>query len=132
MADALVDALVALHAVDPDEVGLGDLGRRDGYLERQLRRWLGQSEKATASVQAPRLPDLAARLGESMPQSPPSRIVHGDYRMDNCVYDADDPGRIWAILDWELSTLVTRSPTWRRPRCTGAMPTVRPCRSSRA
>lgn len=105
MSDALVDALVALHAVDPDEVGLGDLGRRDGYLERQLRRWLGQSEKATASVQAPRLPDLAARLGESMPQSPRSRIVHGDYRMDNCVYDADDPGRIRAILDWELSTL---------------------------
>ncbi|WP_431190380.1 phosphotransferase family protein [Janibacter cremeus] len=105
MTDALVDALVALHAVDPDEVGLGDLGRRDGYLERQLRRWLGQSEKATKSVQAPRLPDLAARLGESMPTSPPSRIVHGDYRMDNCVYDADDPGRIRAVLDWELSTL---------------------------
>lgn len=105
MADALVDALVALHAVDPDEVGLGDLGRRDGYLERQLRRWLGQSEKATASVQAPRLPDLASRLGESMPTSPPSRIVHGDFRMDNCVFAADDPGRINAVLDWELSTL---------------------------
>lgn len=105
MADALVDVLVALHSVDPDEVGLGDLGRREGYLERQLRRWLGQSEKATESVQAPRLPDLAARLGESMPTSPPSRIVHGDYRMDNCVYDADDPGRIRAVLDWELSTL---------------------------
>lgn len=105
MADALVDALVALHAVDPDEVGLQDLGRPDGYLERQLRRWLGQSEKASASVRAPRLPELAARLGESMPQSPRARIVHGDFRMDNCVYDVADPGRIWAVLDWELSTL---------------------------
>lgn len=105
MAEALVDALVALHAVDPDEVGLGDLGRPDGYLERQLRRWLGQSAKASESVRAPRLPELAARLGESMPVSPPSRIVHGDFRMDNCVFAADDPGRINAVLDWELSTL---------------------------
>lgn len=105
MADALVDVLVALHGVDPDEVGLGDLGRREGYLERQLRRWLGQSEKAAESVRAPRLPDLAARLGESMPTSPASRITHGDYRMDNCVYGTGDPGRIRAVLDWELSTL---------------------------
>ncbi|NNG21006.1 phosphotransferase family protein [Naumannella sp. ID2617S] len=105
MADAQVDALVALHTVDPDAVGLGDLGRPDGYLERQLRRWLGQSEKASESVRADRLPDLARRLGESLPTSPPSRIIHGDYRMDNCVVDADDPGRIRAVLDWELSTL---------------------------
>lgn len=105
MADAQIDALVALHAVDQDAVGLGDLGRPEGYLERQLRRWLGQSEKSSDSVRAERLPDLAARLGESMPTSPSSRIIHGDYRLDNYVVDPDDPGRIKAILDWELSTL---------------------------
>lgn len=105
MADAQIDAMVALHAVDQDAVGLGDLGRPEGYLERQLRRWLGQSEKASASVRADRLPELAARLGRDLPTSPSSRIIHGDYRMDNCVVDADDPGRIKAILDWELSTL---------------------------
>ena len=105
MADAQIDAMVALHAVDQNAVGLGDLGRPDGYLERQLRRWLGQSEKASDSVRADRLPDLAARLGESMPTSPSSRIIHGDYRLDNYVVDPDDPGRIKAILDWELSTL---------------------------
>ncbi|AVM63097.1 MULTISPECIES: phosphotransferase family protein [Dietzia] len=105
MADAQIDALVALHAVDQDAVGLSDLGRPEGYLERQLRRWLGQSEKSSASVRAERLPDLAARLGESMPTSPSSRIIHGDYRLDNYVVDPDDPGRIKAILDWELSTL---------------------------
>lgn len=105
MADAQIDAMVALHAVDQNAVGLGDLGRPEGYLERQLRRWLGQSEKASATVRADRLPELAARLGESKPTSPSSRIIHGDYRMDNCVVDPDDPGRIKAILDWELSTL---------------------------
>lgn len=105
MADAQIDALVALHAVDQEAVGLGDLGRPDGYLERQLRRWLGQSEKASQKVRADRLPELAARLGESMPTSPSSRIIHGDYRLDNYVVDPDDPGRILAILDWELSTL---------------------------
>ncbi len=105
MADAQIDALVALHAVDQNAVGLGDLGRPDGYLERQLRRWLGQSEKASESVRSERLPELAARLGESMPTSPSSRIIHGDYRLDNYVVDPDDPGRIKAILDWEPSTL---------------------------
>lgn len=105
MADAQIDAMVALHAVDQNEVGLGDLGRPDGYLERQLRRWLGQSEKASDSVRAERLPALAERLGQDMPTSPSSRIIHGDYRLDNCVVDPDDPGRIKAILDWELSTL---------------------------
>lgn len=105
MADAQIDAMVALHAVDPEAVGLGDLGRPDGYLERQLRRWVGQSEKASDSVRADRLPELARRLGEEIPSSPSSRIIHGDYRMDNCVVDPDDPGRIKAILDWELSTL---------------------------
>ena len=105
MADAQIDALVALHAVDQNAVGLGELGRPDGYLERQLRRWLGQSEKASQTVRADRLPVLAARLGESMPTSPSSRIIHGDYRLDNYVVDPVDPGRILAILDWELSTL---------------------------
>ena len=105
MADAQIDAMVALHAVDQNAVGLGDLGRPDGYLERQLRRWLGQSEKASDSVRADRLPELAARLGESMPTSPSSRITHGDYRLDNYVVDPGDPGTILAILDWELSTL---------------------------
>ena len=105
MADALIDVMVELHAVEPESVGLGDLGKPDGYLQRQLRRWLGQSEKANDSVRTDRLPALAHRLGETMPVSPPPRIVHGDYRMDNCIYDEANPGRIKAVLDWELSTL---------------------------
>lgn len=105
IADALVDSLVALHHVDPASVGLGDLGRPTGYLERQIRRWLGQSAKAAPSVAAPRLSELAERLSASMPQAPEGCIVHGDFRLDNCVMDAVDPGRVRAVLDWELSTL---------------------------
>lgn len=105
MANALIDVMVELHSVEPESVGLGDLGKPDGYLERQLRRWLGQSEKANDSVRTDRLPELAHRLRETMPASPPPRIIHGDYRMDNCIYDDQQPGRIKAVLDWELSTL---------------------------
>lgn len=105
MADAMADTLAALHMTDPDTAGLGDLGKRTGYLDRQLRRWLGQSEKAAESVRAPQLPVLAAELRASMPAERTARITHGDFRMDNCVFDTRNPGRIRAVLDWELSTL---------------------------
>ena len=105
IADAMADTLAALHMTDPDAVGLGELGKRAGYLDRQLRRWLGQSEKAAESVRAPQLPVLAEELRASMPTERPARITHGDFRMDNCVFDTRNPGRIRAVLDWELSTL---------------------------
>jgi len=103
----LIDVLADLHAVDPAAVGLGDYGRPAGYLERQIRRWTMQWE-------ATRLPDdagggeldrLAVRLREQMPASPAGPIVHGDYRMDNVLLDPSTPGKVAAVLDWELSTL---------------------------
>ena len=105
MANTMADALAALHSIDPDEVGLGDLGKKTGYLDRQLRRWLGQSEKAADSVRAPKLATLAAELRAAMRTEREARITHGDFRMDNCVFDAERPGVIRAVLDWELSTL---------------------------
>ncbi|GAA5116368.1 phosphotransferase family protein [Pseudonocardia adelaidensis] len=107
---ALVDVLVALHGVDPHAVGLGDFGRPDGYLTRQVRRWVAQWEQARDGVPADaataaELSRLAERLTAAVPATQRHTIVHGDYRIDNCLFDAADPGRIRAVLDWELSTL---------------------------
>jgi aminoglycoside phosphotransferase (APT) family kinase protein len=102
-ASSLVDALVALHRVDPDAVGLGQLGRREGYLERQLRRWKRQLEQSRTR-ELPVLDEVHRRLAASIPaQVGPARIVHGDYRLDNVVLSP--AGQVLAVLDWELCTL---------------------------
>jgi aminoglycoside phosphotransferase (APT) family kinase protein len=102
-SESLVDVLAELHAVDPDDVGLGDLGRRDGYVERTLRRWRSQWEKSK-SREIPLIEEVADRLGADIPAAGPARIVHGDYRLDNTIVDPDD-GTVQTVLDWELCTL---------------------------
>ncbi|MFH8341399.1 phosphotransferase family protein [Streptomyces sp. AM6-12] len=99
---SLVDTLVELHAVDPAEVGLGDFGRPEGYLDRQLRRW-GKQLDASRSRELPGIDELHAELGRRLPASPAATVVHGDYRLDNVLIGADDT--ITAVLDWEMSTL---------------------------
>ncbi|MET8013353.1 phosphotransferase family protein [Streptomyces sp. NPDC005271] len=99
---SLVDTLVTLHSVDPASAGLGDFGRPDGFLERQLRRW-GKQLEASRSRDLPGIDELHARLTKALPSSPAPTVIHGDYRLDNVLVDADD--RIAAILDWEMSTL---------------------------
>jgi aminoglycoside phosphotransferase (APT) family kinase protein len=106
MGEELVDALAELHGADWRDLGLEDWGRPTGYLERQVRRWGGQLDLATALTRP--LPDLvrtAAWLAENVPDSPPSTIVHGDYKSDNVVFSAESPARLLAILDWEMSTI---------------------------
>ena len=103
LADELVDVLVRLHRLVPEEVGLGDLGRPAGYLERQLRRWARQVA-ASYSRELPELDRLASRLGESVPVSQAGAVVHGDYRLDNVVVDPAR-GHVVAVLDWEMATL---------------------------
>ncbi len=100
----LIDRLAELHAVDWQAVGLGDFGKPQGYLERQVRRWTGQLD---ASRNRP-LPDLDAVtewLTTHLPESGPATIVHGDYRIDNAMYAPEPPARILAIFDWEMATL---------------------------
>jgi aminoglycoside phosphotransferase (APT) family kinase protein len=94
IAEGLMDVLADLHAV----------GRPEGFLERQVRRWTKQWD-ATRDTDRPALDALAARLAETVPTSQRSGITHGDYRLDNCLLDPATPGRIRAVLDWEMSTL---------------------------
>jgi aminoglycoside phosphotransferase (APT) family kinase protein len=103
-AEALVDALVALHAVDAAAVGLGGFGRPDGYLTRQVRRWRGQWHKVATRV-LPDLDVLHGRLARALPASGAAAVVHGDYRLDNTILAPGDFGRIAAIVDWEMATL---------------------------
>jgi aminoglycoside phosphotransferase (APT) family kinase protein len=108
---ALVDVLVALHAVDPASRGLAGFGKPQGFMARQVRRWVTQWEKAMAAGfdsepgTVAELGRLADALAADVPAAQRDTIVHGDYRIDNCVFDAADPGRITAVLDWEMSTL---------------------------
>ncbi len=106
----LVDVLARLHEVDVDAVGLGDLGRHDGYLQRQLKRWHGQFERSQeqerqAGVHRPAdlVSEVHARLVAAAPEQQGVAVVHGDYRLDNTV--VGDDGRVQAVLDWELCTL---------------------------
>jgi len=102
-SDSLIDVLARLHAVDIDEVGLGDLARRDGYLARQLHRWHTQLEAGrTRDVSV--LDEVHDRLAAAVPEQGPAAIVHGDYRLDNLVLDPST-GEVAAVLDWELTTL---------------------------
>jgi aminoglycoside phosphotransferase (APT) family kinase protein len=99
---SLVDSLVALHAVDVDEIGLGDLSRREELVRRQLKRWLAQFE-ASATRDVPLIHSVHARLAARIPEQHESRIVHGDFRLGNSILD--ERGAVQAVLDWEICTL---------------------------
>ncbi|MFJ2744159.1 phosphotransferase family protein [Streptomyces sp. NPDC087440] len=99
----LVDTLVELHAVDPEAVGLGDFGRPEGFLDRQLRRW-GKQLDASRNRDLPGIDELHAALGRALPDSPAPTVVHGDYRLDNVLIGGEGD-EIRAVLDWEMSTL---------------------------
>jgi aminoglycoside phosphotransferase (APT) family kinase protein len=98
----MIDGLVKIHGVDPDAVGLGELGRKEGYIARQLRRWYGQWEQSKTR-ELPAIDEVHERLSERIPEQGPATIVHGDYRLDNTIVSGD--GELLAILDWELCTL---------------------------
>jgi len=100
--ESLVDVMAEIHAVDPDAVGLGDLGRKEGYIERQLKRWYRQFEQSKLR-EVPDVDEVHQLLLHNVPEQGPATIVHGDYRLDNCM--VDDEGHVAAVLDWEICTL---------------------------
>lgn len=99
----LATLLAELHAIDPSQVALADLGRADGFLDRQLRRWRTQLD-GSRSRPAQSLDHLQERLAERVPTTQRSSIVHGDYRLDNALVGGPGP-HVTAILDWEMATL---------------------------
>ncbi|MCW2649782.1 MAG: putative acyl-CoA dehydrogenase FadE36 [Mycobacterium sp.] len=105
--DALIRVLADLHSIEPAAVGLGDFGRPDGYLERQVRRWGGQWDlvKPDDDPHDADVRRLRSLLAQAVPQQSRTSIVHGDYRIDNTILDGDDASVVLAVLDWEMSTL---------------------------
>jgi aminoglycoside phosphotransferase (APT) family kinase protein len=102
IGERVVDTLVEIHAVDPDAVGLGELGRKQDYVARQLHRWQGQWEKSKTRELAA-IDDVHERLAARIPEQGPATIVHGDYRLDNMILTPG--GEVAAVVDWELCTL---------------------------
>jgi aminoglycoside phosphotransferase (APT) family kinase protein len=103
--ESIVDVLAGIHAVDVDAVGLGDLGKREGYIARQLKRWYSQFQASNELTKrpVPLVHEIHDRLAASIPEQQGTAIVHGDYRLDNCM--VGDDGRVVAVLDWEICTL---------------------------
>jgi aminoglycoside phosphotransferase (APT) family kinase protein len=99
---SLIDTMVAIHAVDVEAAGLSDLGRPEGYIARQLKRWYGQFDQQKTR-ELPLVKDVHDALAARIPEQGPATIVHGDYRLDNSIVSAD--GEVVAVLDWEICTI---------------------------
>jgi aminoglycoside phosphotransferase (APT) family kinase protein len=102
IGERVADTLAQIHAVDPDAVGLGELGRKQDYVARQLRRWQGQWEKSKTRELAT-VDRVHDRLAARIPEQGPATLVHGDYRLDNMILTPG--GEVAAVVDWELCTL---------------------------
>lgn len=104
VGEALLDALIAIHAVDWRAAGLADFGRPDGYLERQLARF-GALWERNRTRELPVVERVARRLAARRPASPPATVVHGDFRLGNVLWAPAVPPRPAAVLDWEMATI---------------------------
>jgi aminoglycoside phosphotransferase (APT) family kinase protein len=102
MYEQLIDTLADLHTIDPVAADLGDFGKPGNYFERQVMRWTRQYRDSETDY-IPEMERLIAFLPETLPEQSRTAIVHGDYRIDNVVFDGD--GTLTAVLDWELATL---------------------------
>ncbi|MAT96625.1 MAG: phosphotransferase family protein [Anaerolineaceae bacterium] len=108
MSEALVDALALFHAVDYAALGLSDLGKPEGFIERQVEGWYKRWRAARqfeGAEAVPEMDDAYTWLKENMPRSTKFSLVHNDYKLDNVMLASDDPGRLVAIFDWDMCTL---------------------------
>ncbi len=103
--DSMNATMAQLHSYDPAAIGLGDYGKAGGFVARQVKRWSGQYQGDVEAGRLETMDRLVEWLGENLPADKgESRIVHGDFRCDNMIFDVDRP-EVRAVLDWELSTL---------------------------
>ncbi len=104
MCETLLDTLIELHALDYDAIGLGDLGKPEGYVERQIRGWIKRyGDAQTDPIE--QLPAVADWLVANLPSSGPATILHNDHKFDNVIWDSERFERVIGVLDWEMATL---------------------------
>jgi len=104
ISEVMIDALADLHQVDYGSIGLASLGKPDGFLGRQVDGWAARYERAKTK-DVPLVAELAHWLREHMPPAPPPTLLHNDWRLDNMMLDAKDPGRCVAVFDWDMCTV---------------------------
>ncbi|MFN8641562.1 MAG: phosphotransferase family protein [Candidatus Binatia bacterium] len=104
LSEVLLDALADLHQVDYRAIGLEGLGKPDGFLRRQIDGWAQRYQRARTR-DLPVVDEIVAWLRAEQPASPPPTLLHNDWRLDNIMVDASDPGRVVAVFDWDMCTL---------------------------
>jgi aminoglycoside phosphotransferase (APT) family kinase protein len=104
LSEAFVDNLACLHGLDYTAIGLADLGKPQGYLERQVKGWIERYHNSKTH-DLPEVERISAWLTARMPASHATALIHNDYKYDNVVLDPSDPTKIVGVLDWEMCTL---------------------------
>ena len=104
LSEAVIDTLAEFHRVLPADVDLEDLGKPEGFLERQITGWARRYEQAKTG-EVPIAEEVIRWLEETRPTSPPATLVHNDWKLDNMALAADDPGRCVAVYDWDMCSI---------------------------
>jgi aminoglycoside phosphotransferase (APT) family kinase protein len=102
---AFVDAVAELHLVDPNACGLADIGRPEGFVERQVRGWSKRWDMARPDGASPLMDELGERFAKDLPMSQRVSILHNDLHLGNCQFDPTDPDRVASIFDWDMATV---------------------------
>jgi aminoglycoside phosphotransferase (APT) family kinase protein len=104
ISETVVNTIVQLHAIDYEAAGLSDLGYPEGFLERQVKGWIGRYDKAKTD-EIPEVSALTDWLTRNVPESLPAAIIHNDYKLNNLLLNPDDLTEVRAVLDWEMTTI---------------------------